>query len=124
MWCPRCKKEFDAEMEKCPECGSVLSEKQAFRLDDVDLDKLVWLCDAENDFDADVKISLLRSCGIAAFKRYPGFSAVAKIYCGNTNLGVKLYVGEDELERANEILRSPFDAAEFDEQAYSEGDEE
>ncbi len=84
--------------------------------DDINIEELELLTEVNDDFDADVKISLLRSCSIKAFKRYGSFSAVAKVYCGNSNLGVMIYVPKDQLEEAREILSAPFDEAELEQQ--------
>lgn len=83
-------------------------------LENIDLNDLVLLCDVANDFDADVMISLLRSCDIAAFKKYGGFASAAKVYCGNSNLGVKVYVQSANLDAAKEIINAPFDEQEFE----------
>ncbi len=83
-------------------------------LDEIDFSAYEKLCEVENDFDADVKVSLLRSCSIMAIKRYSGHGAVAKIYCGNSNLGVLIYVPKDKIEEAREILEAPFDAEELE----------
>lgn len=83
-------------------------------MDEVDFNKLEFLCEVDNDFEADVKISLLRSCGILAYKRYSQYGAVAKIYCGSSNLGVMIYVPKDNLEESREILDAPFDTSELE----------
>lgn len=84
-------------------------------LDEVNFNDLVLLEEVNDDFAADVKISLLRSCSIPAFKRYGSFSAVAKVYCGNSNLGVMIYVPKENLEEARQILAAPFDTSDIDE---------
>ncbi len=82
-------------------------------IDEVDFTNYEFLCEVNDDFDADVKVSLLRSCSIMAYKRYTNFSAVAKVYCGNSNLGVMIYVPKDKLDEAREILEAPFDESEL-----------
>ena len=79
-------------------------------LDDRDL---VLLTEVNTTGEADVLISLLDSCGISAQKKYSGFSAVSKVYCGRSNLGVKLYVHKNDYETAKEILEAPFDENEI-----------
>lgn len=79
-------------------------------LDDRDL---VLLTEVNTTGEADVLISLLDSCGISAQKKYSGFSAVSKVYCGRSNLGVKLYVHKNDHETAKEILEAPFDENEI-----------
>ena len=87
-----------------------------FTAGEIDVTKLELLTEVNDDFDADVKISFLRSCGIMAYKRYGSFSAVAKVYCGSSNLGVKIYVPKEQLEEATEILSAPFDEAELEQE--------
>ena len=72
------------------------------------------LMTCEDEFDADVKISLLNSCGIHAFKKYGGFSSAAKIYCGGTNLGTYIYVSVEQYDEAKAILEAPFNESEFE----------
>jgi len=91
-------------------------------LDNIDLGDLQHLCDVSTDFDADVMISLLRSCDIPAFKRYGGFQSAAKVYCGNSNTGVKVYVPSSKLEEATEIINAPFDEEEFANAAMAGGE--
>ena len=67
-----------------------------------------------DEFDADVKISLLKSCGIVCFKKFAGYSSAAKLLCGNTNLGVYIYVSSAQSEEANAILNAPFDMGELE----------
>lgn len=83
-------------------------------MESVDFNSLVLLEEVDNDFEADVKISLLRSCSILAYKRYSQFSAVAKIYCGSSNMGVMIYVPESDAEEARKILSAPFDRTELE----------
>lgn len=71
--------------------------------------KCVCVWNTGSEFDADIKISLLKSCGIDAYKKYPGFSSAAKVYYGTTNLGVMIYVMSDKAAEAIEILSAPFD---------------
>jgi|GEM_PF-3085997 len=92
-------------------------------IDNIDLGDVQHLCDVANDFDADVMLSLLRSCGIPCLKRYDGFASAAKVYCGSSNLGVKIYVPSAKLEEATEIINAPFDEDEFENAAMLGADE-
>ena len=99
---------------ECEKCGSVMENGICKKCGyEVDKNMLKEVIEASDDFDADVKIALLDSFGITAFKRYSGFSAVAQVYCGNSNLGVKIYVFDDDLKKAEEILNAPFDESEL-----------
>ncbi len=79
-------------------------------IDQIDCTCLAILND---EFEADIKLSLLHSCGITAFKKFGGFSSVAKVYCGSTNLGVYLFVSTAQYAEAKEILEAPFDESEI-----------
>ena len=125
MWCPICKAEYQQGIDKCAECKCTLVEdlSECYENGDVTYDgfalnKLSLLCSVGDDFDADVKVSLLHSCGIKAYKKYAGFASVAKIYFGSSSIGVDIYVPTENLEEANEILNAAFDANEL----YSEED--
>lgn len=115
--------EMISESEKMSENGVdfcfLVYENKAFskKHTESENEEAVCICEAEDDFDADIKISLLDSCSIKAFKRYSGSSAVAKIYCGNSNLGVGIYVGKDHAEIAKSILEAPFDMSQIEEQS-------
>lgn len=82
-------------------------------IEDISCVQLGWYAD---EFDADVKISLLQSCGIVAFKRFGGSSAVAKLACGGSNLGVFIYVSSTQYAEAKAILDAPFDESEMEEE--------
>ncbi len=68
-----------------------------------------------DEFEADVLISLLESCGILAFKRFGGHSATAKLYCGGSNLGTYIFVSSTQYDEAKAIIEAPFDASEIEE---------
>lgn len=125
MWCPKCGSEYREGYDKCPDCGCALVSQPPISPDwsKVDLANLKFLCDVSNDFEADVTISLLRSCGIAAYKQYGPFASVAKVYCGNSNLGVRVFVPDKDLEEAREIINAPFDQTDFEQQAYGSAEE-
>ena len=92
-------------------------------IENLDLGDMQHLCDVANDFDADVMLSLLRSCDIPCLKRYGGFASAAKVICGSSNLGVKIYVPSAKLEEATEIINAPFDEEEFERAAMSDYNE-
>lgn len=79
------------------------------------IDCVCLMCD-NDEFDADVKIALLKSCGILAFKKYGGFSSVAKTYCGSSNLGVYIFVSTAQYAEAKAVLEAPFDTSELEEE--------
>ena len=86
----------------CPNCKTEIND-----------DTVAVVTSASDDFDADVKMSLLRSCGIPCFKSYGGFSSVAKVYCGSSSLGINICVLKSNLKKADEILNAPFDENEL-----------
>lgn len=104
MICPECNFEYRDGIDVCPECNCPLVETLPTE-DVVYRDAIpVFLCEAANDFEADVIISKLDSEGVFAFKKYQGSDGYNKIMLGITVLGVQIFVSEDDLEKAKEIL--------------------
>ncbi|OLN28818.1 hypothetical protein DSOL_3895 [Desulfosporosinus metallidurans] len=66
--------------------------------------KWVFLIGCTDDQEASMIESFLTSENILVLRKYGGASEYLKITCGMTKLGVDLYVKENELEIAKEIL--------------------
>ncbi len=65
----------------------------------------VFLCHTESSFHADLLESKLRSEGIPCVKKYIGASNFIEIAMGNnTSFNIDLYVPEDRLEDAKNII--------------------
>ena len=65
----------------------------------------VYLCTAQNSFEADLLESKLRSEGIPSIKKFKGASNFLEIYMGsNSAFPIDLYVPEETLEDAKNII--------------------
>ena len=126
MWCPVCGVEYREGFNTCNDCGCALTKNkpEPVLVKGQDINNLVHLHSCDSDFEADVIISLLESCDIIAVKRYKNFSHVAKLYCGSSNLGVEIFVGELDFESAKEILSAEIINAEDNNNEYGDIDEE
>lgn len=108
MFCPNCKDEYREGYTHCAQCGCPLVESLPARPEPVsDGDwNPVFLCEAADDFEAELMLAKLRAEGIYAMKRYRGSDGYAKIVLGRTLLGVEILVATENLREAREILRS------------------
>lgn len=104
MICPNCRAEYRDGYTRCAECGCALVEalppEDAPRPDETP----AFLCEAADEFEADLLIAKLGAEGIYAFKRFQGSDSYNKILLGRTVLGVLLFVGKSDLQEAREIL--------------------
>lgn len=65
----------------------------------------VYLCTAADNLQADILESKLRSEGIPYIRKYEGAGNYVEIFTGiNTVNGIELYVPEDKLEDAENII--------------------
>lgn len=105
MWCEHCQKEFESEEGICPDCGH---EPQ----------KLVLVATANDEIEAEIISAKLEAAGIPVLPRYRENGAYLKVYMGNSNFGVDLYVPGSAQKEALEILNtneiSPEDILEED----------
>lgn len=64
----------------------------------------VFLITVSNSFEADMYESILYSCDIPIYKRARSGSEHLEIYLGMTNMGVDIYVDEENIDDAKEVL--------------------
>lgn len=110
-YCAKCGREYNFDMQECPECKIELSKSKPWIAQD---EVATWAVLEKNtgDMQADQMISVLSFYGIPARKYYKGSSQYVSIFTGMTSIGVYVIVPERELERARKILA---DAPAFDE---------
>lgn len=64
----------------------------------------VLLITVTNSFEADMYDSLLSSCDITSYKRSRNGPGQLDLYLGQSNMGVEIYVSEDQYDEAKSIL--------------------
>ena len=65
----------------------------------------IYLCTASNSLEADIFTSKLEAEGIPSLKKYKGAANFMEIALGSsTTKAIELYVPEETLERAKEIV--------------------
>ena len=114
MYCPKCKAEYREGYTQCAECGCPLTAAPPSPKEQVlSHPEPALLCDAANDFEADIIVSKLAAEGIRAFKRYRGADSYNKILLGRTILGVEILVAANDFDEAQNVL-FPSDLSETD----------
>lgn len=103
MFCPKCKSEYRDGYDRCPECNcrlvENLPEEQKYKTSEPS-----FLCEASDDFEAEIILAKLKSDGIYAFKRYRGSDGYNMILLGRAILGIDIFVSSADLKTAQEIL--------------------
>lgn len=135
-YCIKCEKEVDGDPELCPDCGELLEpdmdcggECSSCSSDcgheehdgcDGSCDVGLWPLDDNNkpvkpallttvmgtQMDYEMTISLMQSFGIPTIRDYPNAIQNAKILLGFSGAGMDVYVPENMLELAKELLNS------------------
>lgn len=70
------------------------------------IENMSLLTSVQTDTQACVIQGLLDSCGIYSYLDYDNLGGSLKVVIGNSKLGVNIYVKNDELEEARQILNS------------------
>ena len=106
MYCPKCRSEYRKGFTRCSECGCPLVERLSADpvTDQREHAEPRFLCEAANDFEAEIILSKLKAEGIFAFKRYRGSDSYNKILLGRAILGVEILVSEADFEEAQNIV--------------------
>ena len=67
--------------------------------------KEILLISVRNDIQAALVENLLKEQNIYSAKRHMSIGAVAALYTGMSNLGIDIYVNENDVEAAKEIIK-------------------
>ena len=122
MFCPKCKTEFETEIEECPDCGVPLVETLPPDLDSPE-EEMIPVFETTDASLLPVIKSVLDSAGISyviqgdeAFSLFPigGFSSSA----GKHGFSAIVHVPARQLEEAKAVIDS------FNQGESSEGDRE
>lgn len=91
MWCAHCKKDFESDDNRCPDCGGEPEE-------------LLLVATAASEMEAEILKSKLEAAGIFVFPRHRESGDFLKIYMGSTPFGIDLYVPSSSVREAQELL--------------------
>lgn len=104
-WCPYCKTEYQSGVTHCSDCGAPLVEELPSHTDPAS-PRPVFLTEIRRDVDAALVVQLLEDNGIPVLQHgCLEADHLALLYTGTTLCGRKLYVSEDQLEQASELLQ-------------------
>jgi hypothetical protein len=101
-FCPECRDEFEDRVKVCPDCRVPLVDKLPPEPEEMLREgDLVLLASAPNEIEAELWKGILEDNGIHSMIKVPGS---LNIYMPSIALKHELYVLEQEVEKAREIL--------------------
>lgn len=105
-WCPKCRTEYRQGFAICNDCGLQLVENLEKENEDLDFSENRWclLTEIYSENEAGIIESLLKSYGIQVLRKDRGAGAYLRIYMGLSNLGIDLYVPENQLDEARILI--------------------
>lgn len=104
-WCPKCRTEYENGFKTCNDCNADLVDELEQDKDDTDVNtKEVFLVSIANSIEAEIVATLLASYNIPVIKRYREAGGYLEIYMGGSTFGVDLFVPEDLLAKAKDII--------------------
>ena len=75
-----------------------------------EIDNMKFLTFAETETEACVIVSMLNSYGIFTHMDYANLGGSLKVILGNSNLGINIYVFEEDYESAADLLDYAMDS--------------
>lgn len=107
MYCPNCKKEYEAGITVCPDCKKDLTAQQPEddRVDSAASDP-VKVTSAANDINAGLIMNLLINNNIPCFKKDIGAGGYMNVYMGYSVYGEDIYVDRKDYEAALDLISS------------------
>ena len=106
-WCPKCRR-FQEENDLCGRCWVEVVDSLPPELP---VEKEVFLLSVGDVNEATLIQSLLESNGIHSVRRYRESGGYMKVYMETTVFGIDMYVSENNVETAREILNSDIDSS-------------
>ena len=67
--------------------------------------KEVRLCITQDNLEAQMILNVLEDKHIPAYKKDLGSAQIMNLYGGNSSFGEEIYVAEDDVEKAMDIIR-------------------
>lgn len=104
MYCPKCKTEYREGYTHCTDCGCDLTDTLEHNSGPRECTP-VFLCDAADDFEAELIIGKLRTEGIYSYKKYRRTDSYNKLVFGRAILGVRIMVADCDLDEAKAVLQ-------------------
>lgn len=106
MYCPNCKKEYEAGITVCPDCNKDLKTQ----ISDDEMYSTapdpVKVTSAANNIDAGLIMNLLINNNIPCFKKDIGVGGYMNVYMGYSVYGEDIYVDRIDYEAALELINS------------------
>ena len=110
-WCHKCKNEYNDGVLNCADCDGELENDSPRDQESMELEHLnkknierAHLTCVMTDIEADMIMAKLKVAGIPSIKLYRAGGDYFKVYVGETRAGVDIYVPEDMLGSARDIL--------------------
>ena len=104
MSCPKCGDEYREGFTVCADCGCELTEPPPSKTPPKEDVPLCYLCNVADGPVGETQLGILRAAEIPYLRKYRSESAIARLYTGNSPMGVEIYVRECDLEAARMLL--------------------
>ncbi|PKM90970.1 MAG: hypothetical protein CVU87_00170 [Firmicutes bacterium HGW-Firmicutes-12] len=114
-WCPNCKTEYREGFDICSDCAVELVDNLNIEEGQFDIyedDKWCLLLQTQNEREADIVESFIKSSEIPVLRKEKGAGGYLRIYMGMNALGSEIYVPESRLVEASEIINLKTDEPE------------
>jgi len=102
-FCPKCKYEYEENIESCSDCGTKLVD-QLEKEPAEEYDNPAFLTNVADEIQASIIISKLSTYDVPVMKNYKESGSFMAVYMGNTIFGIDLYVPSKLLSLAKEAL--------------------
>jgi len=103
-WCPKCDAEYIEGFKVCKQCNVELVEK--FEPEIINNSSIAFLLNVSNIDKADVVESMLNSYEIPVLKKHRETGSYLNIYMGMADFGTDIYVPNEQLELARDIIEN------------------